>query len=120
MSFTITREETYNLITLESGALSSADGLLAECETLAEEAPFFILNCSAVTTLDSSGEEAILALYKMAKEHNGSLIVAELGEGIGAKLVEAGIQCLPTEDEAIDYIFMEQIESQLGDFDDEV
>lgn len=115
MSFTITREETYNLVILESDALTPADKLLAECEVLAEEAPFFILNCNAITALDANGEGAILNLYKMAKEHKGSVLIAELAEGFGAKIVEAGIQCLPTEDEAIDYIFLEQLESQLDD-----
>jgi hypothetical protein len=115
MSFTITREETYNLVTLESNALTESDKLMEDCKALAEEAPFYILNCNAIADLDANGEDAIIALYKMAKEHKGSILIAELADGLGAKIVEAGIQCLPTEDEAIDYIFMEQLESQLDD-----
>lgn len=117
MSFTITREETYNLVTLESDAFASPDGLLAECEVLAEEAPFFILNCNAISELDTNGEGAILSLYKIAKGYKGSILIAELNDDLKGKFEEAGIQCLPTEDEAIDYIFLEQIESQLGDDD---
>ncbi len=118
MSFTITKEETYNLIKLENDALASPDKLLAECEAIAEEAPFFVLNCSAVEELDTHGEGAILSLYKMAKSNKGSIIIAELAENLKAKFEKEGIQCLPTEDEAVDYIFMEQLESQIGGDED--
>ncbi len=116
MSFSITREETYTLIIFEEDTLIALDELIAECEPLIEECPFFILNFdSSITQIDTDSEEKILNLYEMVKAHKGSIVIVELEEKLVSKFKKAGIECLFTESEAVDYIFLEQLESQLGD-----
>lgn len=119
MNFTIAKEETYNLIKLGKDTLTSPDKLKAEVKSLAKDNPFFIINCKAVASMDKEGRNAVLALNSTAKAMEGSLIVSELKDDLKPRLEEDGVHCLPTDNEAVDYIFMEQIESQLGDFDDE-
>ena len=119
MNFTVAQEETYNLIKLGKESLSSPDALKAEVKKLAKENPFFIINCKAVTAMEKEDRNTILALNSLAKGLGGSLIVSELKGALTTKLEADGIQCLPTDNEAVDYIFMEQLEGQLGDFDDD-
>lgn len=119
MNYNVTQEETYNLIKLGKDALSSPDKLKAECTKLAKDNPFFILNCKDIKEMDKDARNAVLALNSLAKRSGGSLIVSALGDKLTAKLEEDGIHCLPTDNEAVDYIFMEQLESQFDDDDDD-
>lgn len=81
-------------------------------ETLADF-PQVIINASTLTYF---GEEAN-AFFEVVKthvdEHKGIIVVVAENEHVASQLEEKGINCVPTEDEAVDFIFMEQIERDL-------
>lgn len=119
MNFTVAQEETYNLIKLAKNAFAEGDKLKAEVKKLSKDNPFFVVNCKAIAAMEKEDRNVILALNSSAKSGGGSLIVSALKKELQPKLEEDGIHCLPTDNEAIDYIFMEQLEGQLGDDDDD-
>lgn len=122
MSNTVTKEENYSLLTLSQDALlpANAEGFNTECTKLIKENPFLIVNCKAITKIDAQQRDALVAIADMAVKAKGSLIIAELPEALTEILEEEGLNCLPTNEEAIDFIFMEQIETQfLGEEEDE-
>lgn len=122
MSNTVLKAENYNLITLTKEALlpANTESFKNQCTTLLKENPFLIVNCKAITEIDAVQKDALVAIAEMAANAKGSLILSELQEEFAEMLEEEGLNCLPTDDEAIDFIFMEQIESQfLGEEEDE-
>ena len=114
MSNTVTKEENYSLLTLTQDALlpANTEGFTAECTKLIKENSFLIVNCKAITEIDAEQRDVLVAVTEMAVNAKGSLIIAELPEELTEILEEEGLNCLPTNEEAIDFIFMEQIETQ--------
>lgn len=76
-----------------------------------------VLDLSKVTYCDSSGLNTILAANTMCKNSSGSFVITGLNEKVkkiihNSQLEKVLLIC-PTVDEAIDLIFMEEIERNL-------
>lgn len=121
MSFTVTKEETYSLITLTNDSLAAdkADKLKSECMKLIKGNPFIIMNCKALATISKEEKNLLISVNSLAKKAGGSLILTELHDDMIALMEKEGVNCVPTDDEAVDFIFMEQIENQFMDDDDD-
>lgn len=121
MSFTVTKEETYSLITLAKDSLSGAhaDKLKSECMKLIKGNPFIIMNCKALTAINKDEKNLLTSLEHLAKRSSGSIILTELHDDMIGMMEKEGVNCVPTDDEAVDFIFMEQIENQFVDDDDD-
>ena len=86
----------------------------------AEGARNIIMDLSKVNYIDSSGLSAILVANRLCKNHNGSFVLTGLQPPV-KKLIEISqlqsiLNVVPTLSEAIDMVFMEEVERE---FDDE-
>jgi anti-sigma B factor antagonist len=81
-----------------------------------------ILNLAESRYCDSSGLSAVLVANRLCNNCNGSFVLTGLQDNV-AKLVsisqlDSVLNITPTVDEAIDLLFMEEIERELGDEDE--
>lgn len=123
MKFSIDKDKDgrYAVIKLEEKNLNSivAPDLKSEFVILANEGfNNLIFDLSAVEYIDSSGLSAILTANRLWKTM-GSFILTEVSHPAVQKLIEISrlssvLTILPTVSEAIDLIFMEEIERELN------
>lgn len=120
MKFSIDKHEKYVLIKLNESKLNSiispqlkSEFILINTEGLRN----VILDLSAVKYSDSSGLSSLLVGHRLCKNSDGSFIITGLNSNI-TRLVtisqlENVLSIVPTVEEAIDLIFMEEIEREL-------
>jgi anti-sigma B factor antagonist len=121
MKFTIDKQEKYSLVQLHEGKLDTtiAPQLKTELVTLnAEGHRNIILDLSQVKYIDSSGLSAILVGNRLCQDASGSFVVAGVTDHV-MKLIKISqldsvLDILPTVPEAIDTIFMNELENDFG------
>lgn len=101
---------------------SVAPGLKSELITLhAEGSRNIILDLSEVKYTDSSGLSALLVGNRIVQEEGGIFVLANLSEHtlklIKISQLDSVLNILPTTEEAIDTVFMHEIEKDLKDGD---
>lgn len=122
MKYSIDKQEKYAVFTLHEENLNSllAPDLKAEFKVIYEESiPNFILDLSDVKFVDSSGLSAILTAKRLW-EDVGTFVLTGINNSNVKKLIEISkldsvLTILPSVDESIDYIFMEEIERELSE-----
>ena len=120
MNLTIDRQEKYALIKILEPKLTSnvAPELKAEVVMLHHENfKNMIFDLSDVQYCDSSGLSAILVGFRMCRDQNGTFVLTGVQDHvrklISISQLDTMLTQLPTVNEAIDLIFMEQVEKQL-------
>lgn len=121
MKFSLDKQEKYTLIHLQEEKLDTiiAPALKSELVLLnAEGINNIILDLSGVNYVDSSGLSAILVGSRLCKAANGTFVVCKLHPNV-AKLIELSqlndiLNIIPSLEEAIDFVFIEEIERELG------
>ncbi len=124
MKYTIDKQEKYSLLRLHEEKLDSsvAPGLKSELITLhAEGIKNIILDLTEVKYTDSSGLSALLVGNRIVQEDGGIFVLACLSDHT-AKLIKISqldsvLNILPTVAEAVDAVFMHQIEKDMQDSD---
>lgn len=124
MKFSIDKQEKYAVLTLQEDNLNSliAPQLKSDFTLFhAEGIPNFIFDISHVKFVDSSGLSAILTAKRLWDE-DGSFILTGVNSPSVKKLIEiskldTAFTIIPTVEESIDYVFMEQIERELSEED---
>jgi len=120
MKFTVDKHEKYVLITLDENKLNSLISPQLKSElilTNTEGQRNIILDLSNVKYSDSSGLSSLLVGHRICKNAEGTFILTGINENI-ARLItisqlENILTIVETVDEAIDLIFMEEIEKEL-------
>jgi anti-anti-sigma factor len=122
MKYTIDKQEKYSLLRLHEEKLDSniAPNLKSEMITLhAEGVLNIILDLAEVNYTDSSGLSALLVGNRILQEDGGIFILASLSDHtmklIKISQLDSVLNILPTADEAIDAVFMHEIEKDLKD-----
>ncbi len=121
MKFAIDKQDKYSLITLEEDNLNSliAPDLKSEFVFLCNEGvKNMILDLSKVKYVDSSGLSAILTANRLWSDQ-GLFVLTGISHPSVKKLIEISrldsiFTILPTVEESIDFIFMEEIEKELS------
>ncbi|MBD99097.1 MAG: anti-anti-sigma factor [Verrucomicrobia bacterium] len=124
-SYTIEELEKYTLIKVHEDKFTAklSPELKAELVVLnGKKIKNFIIDLSDVGYCDSSGLSVILVANRIAKENNGCLVLCNLNATI-MKLIDISqlgsvLNITPTLSEAIDYLFMDELEkgfNQKGD-----
>lgn len=121
MKYTIDRKEKYSLMTLHEENFNSviAPDVKAQFIMLNSDGTRnLIFDLSDVTFLDSSGLSALLTANRIFKNSNGSFVVTGVKSPSIAKLFEISrldsiLSVVPTMEESVDYIFMEELERDL-------
>ncbi len=125
MKYTIDKKENYTTITIDEKKLdtSIAPDLKSEFVKLnAEGITNLILDLNNVKYTDSSGLSSILIANRLCNSSNGLLILTGLQDHV-MKLVtisklESVLNILPTVEEAIDRVFLHEIEQDLTNKED--
>ena len=120
MKYTIDKKENYTIITIDEKKLDTtiAPDLKSEFVKLnAEGISNLILDLSNVKYTDSSGLSSILIANRLCNSSNGLLILVGLQDHV-MKLItisklESVLNILPTVEEAIDRVFLHEIERDL-------
>jgi len=81
-----------------------------------------IIDLEKSSYCDSSGLSVILVANRICKENDGCLVVCNLKPAV-SKLIEISqlsnvLNITPTYEEAVDYLFMDELEKGLGDVDE--
>ena len=126
MKYTVDKQEKYTLLQLNEGKLDThlAPQLKSEFITLhAEGVKNIILDLSDVRYTDSSGLSALLVGNRTFQQNDGYFALSCLSDHV-MKLIKISqldgvLNILPSVDEAIDAVFLNEIENDLktGDTD---
>lgn len=127
MKFALDNQEKYTVITVMEKNLNSeaAPNLKSEFVILRNKGvQNLILDLSDVEFVDSSGLSAILTAERLWKAEEGSFIVTGINHDSVKKLIEitrlnSVLTIIPTLQESIDYVLMEEIERELNADDEE-
>ena len=120
MNISIDKQEKYALVTIKESKLTSvvAPELKAEIVMLHHEAvKNMVFDMTDVQYCDSSGLSAILVAYRMCRDNNGSFVLAGVQDHvkklISISQLDSMLAQVPTVNEAVDLIFMEEVEKQI-------
>lgn len=120
MKYTIDKQEKYSLLRLHEEKMDSsvAPSLKSELITLhAEGVKNIILDLSDVKYTDSSGLSALLVGNRIFQEEDGIFVLAALSEHtvklIKISQLDSVLNITQTPEEAIDAVFMHEIEKDL-------
>ena len=120
MNLTIDKQEKYVLVSIKESKLTSvvAPELKAEIVMLNHDGyKNMIFDLTDVQYCDSSGLSAILVAYRACRDNNGSFVCAGVQDHvrklISISQLDAMLVQVPTVKEAIDLIFMDEVEKQL-------
>lgn len=121
MKYSIDKQERYAIMTLEEENLNSllAPDLKSELVIFKNEGlTNLVISLAKVKYIDSSGLSAILTGNRLWKE-NGSFILTEINHTAVKKLIEISrlesiLTIIPTIEESLDYVLMDEIEKELN------
>lgn len=122
MKFSLDKQEKYSIFTLAEENLNSviAPGLKSEFVFLRNEGvKNLIFDLADVKYVDSSGLSAILTANRLWKDY-GSFILTGVAHPSVQKLItisrlETILTIIPSLEEAIDFVFMSEIETELAE-----
>lgn len=125
MKYSIDKKEKYAVFRLEEENLNSllAPNLKSEFVIFANEGIVnLILDLTEVKYIDSSGLSAILTANRLWKM-NGSFVLTGIVQPSVKKLIEISrldtvLTIIPTVEESIEFIFMEELERELKEEDE--
>ena len=122
MKYTIDKQEKYSLLRLHEEKLDSnvAPALKSELITLhAEGIRNIILDLAEVKYTDSSGLSALLVGNRVLQEDGGVFVLATLSDHtlklIKISQLDSVLTIVPTVEEAVDSVFMHEIEKDMKD-----
>lgn len=121
MKYSVDKHEKYCKFKPNEEKIDStlAPMIKSEFVTLqAEGVKNVILDLSQVKYIDSSGLSALLVGNRIFSENSGIFVICNIGEHV-MKLISISqldkvLDLLPTMEEAVDAVFMHEIESDLG------
>ncbi|HKK40034.1 MAG TPA: STAS domain-containing protein [Cryomorphaceae bacterium] len=120
MSFKIQKEDKYAILYTETEKIQSINAPLLKSELVVLIKAGFkniIVDMAATRYCDSSGLSALLTGNRLCKEADGTFVLSSLQPSV-EKLVAISqlnsvFDIVPTKDEAIDVVLMEEIEREL-------
>ena len=119
----IERLEKYVLLQLKDARLDATNApslrQVATTEIEPEEVTNIILDITTAKYIDSSGLSAILVVNRLCKDFAGKMVLVGASEHV-VKLIKISqldkvLDMLPTIEEAIDDIFMSELEKEMGE-----
>ncbi len=121
MKYSIDKQDHYAIMTLEEENLNSllAPDLKSEFVIFKNEGiTTLVINLANVKYIDSSGLSSILTGNRLWKE-NGLFILTEINHVAVKKLIEISrldsiLTIIPTLEESLDYVMMDEIEKELN------
>ncbi|HNS11412.1 MAG TPA: STAS domain-containing protein [Bacteroidia bacterium] len=120
MNITIDKQEKYVLLKIHEAKLTSAVAPELKAEIVVLHHEHFknmIFDISEVQYCDSSGLSAILVGFRMCRDNNGTFVLTgaqdHVKKLISISQLDSMLHQVPTVSEAVDLIFMEEVEKQI-------
>jgi anti-anti-sigma factor len=120
MKFAVDKHTKYIIIKLNEPKLNSLITPQLKSELIlvhTEGQRNIILDLSVVKFADSSGLSSLLVGHRLCKNAEGTFILTGLNDAVSRLIsisqLETVLTILPTTEEAIDLVFMEEIEKEL-------
>ncbi|MBP6334977.1 MAG: STAS domain-containing protein [Bacteroidia bacterium] len=120
MNLIVDRQEKYALLKINEAKLTSAVAPELKAEIVVLHHDHFknmIFDLTEVQYCDSSGLSALLVGFRMCRDYNGTFVLCGVQEHvkklISISQLDSMLHQVPTVNEAIDLIFMEEVEKQL-------
>jgi anti-sigma B factor antagonist len=120
MKFSLDKHEKYVLMKLNESKINSLITPQLKSELIlinAEGQRNIVLDLSQVKFADSSGLSSLLVGHRLCKNADGSFIMVGLNDAVSRLVtisqLDTVLTIVPSVDEAIDLIFMEEIEKEL-------
>ncbi len=116
MNFSLEKTEHYTLLKtllteLDSVQVEELSGIVKH-ELLKEACQYLILNFETIEQCQAAAVRELINLGNFLNENNGLLIISCLNDQFTRLFEKAEIVFVPSDMEAIDYVFMDQIEKQ--------
>lgn len=119
--FEIREAEKYFLLKILANKLDASNALEIKQAVLGlkdKNVKNLIINLNDVKYIDSSGLSAILVAHKVCTEAQGIMVLCGVSEHV-LKLIKISqldkvLDILPTEEEAVDAVFMKELEKEFG------
>lgn len=120
MKFSIDKHEKYLILRLDEAYLDGETAPKLKSELIlinSEGQRNIVLDCSQLQGVDESGLSCLLVGHRICQQAEGAFLLTHVAEDLEkliklSKLEEVLI-LLPSNEEAIDFIFMEEIEREL-------
>ncbi len=122
MNFSIETFDKYTLVKVEAekvGGIISPELKAKFVELNAQNVRNIVFNMKNARYCDSSGLSAILVGNRLCKNSNGTFVICHLNEMV-SKLIqisqlESILNITPTQQEAVDFVMMEEVGRELDD-----
>ncbi|QEC53335.1 anti-anti-sigma factor [Anseongella ginsenosidimutans] len=121
MKYSVDKNEKYILLTLEEDRLNSLMSPALKSELVIFNAEGFrniILDLSHVDHIDSSGLSCLLTANRICQNSGGSFVLTGLKptveQLIGITQLDKSLKIVPTKEEAIDFVYMEELEREIN------
>lgn len=120
MKFSVDKKEKYVVLSINESKLNAevSPDLKAQFVVLnSENVKNIVVDMSEVLYCDSSGLSAILVGNRFCRNNSGNFIITGVQDHvkklISISQLDSILMTIPTVNEAVDYIFMEEIEKQI-------
>jgi anti-anti-sigma regulatory factor len=115
MNYTIEKSDQYSLIKTDLTALdkNTAQKLIDKVRhEVASSSKYVIVNIGGVKECNADATRELINLGIELRDNNGMLIVTEAEDPFTRLFSKADITFIPTDVEAVDFVFMDQLEKQ--------
>jgi len=120
MKFSVDKKEKYVVLSINESKLNAevSPDLKAQFVVLnSENVKNIVVDMTEVLYCDSSGLSAILVGNRFCRNNSGNFIITGVQDHvkklISISQLDSILMTIPTVNEAVDYIFMEEIEKQI-------
>ena len=120
MKFTVDKHDKYVLVKLNESKLNSLVTPQLKSELIlmnTEGKRNIIMDMSQIKFADSSGLSSLLVGHRLCKNSDGVFVLAGLNDAVSRLIaisqLDNVLSIVPTAEEAVDLIFMEEVEKQL-------
>ncbi|MFN3445055.1 MAG: hypothetical protein ACK44D_04885, partial [Bacteroidia bacterium] len=122
MNYTIEKSDQYSLIKTDIIALdkNTASKLIEKVRhEVASSSKYVIVNISGVKECNADATRELISLGLELSENDGLLIITEAEDPFTRLFAKADITFIPTDVEAVDFVFMDQLEKQFLNMGDD-
>lgn len=122
MNYTIEKSDQYSLIKTDIIALdkNTASKLIKKVRhEVSSSSKYVIVNISGVKECNADATRELISLGVELRENDGLLIITEAEDPFTRLFTKADITFIPTDVEAVDFVFMDQLEKQFLNMGDD-
>jgi anti-anti-sigma regulatory factor len=122
MNYTIEKNDQYSLIKPQLTELNKETCAKLREKVLHESASsstYVIVNISTVKDCNADGVRELIQLGIELEEHDGMLILTNAEDAFTRLFNKADITFIPTDVEAVDFVFMDQLEKHVLSMSDD-